>query len=93
MALPKPAIEAKLARVARYLGLKDASFAGFMDWVLALRREIGIPNTLKDLGMQANQIDRFAEMAAVDPTAGGNPVKAGVPEMQAMYEAALAGRL
>jgi hypothetical protein len=32
-------------------------------------------------------------MAAVDPTAGGNPVKAGVPEMRKMYEAAVAGRL
>ena len=35
----------------------------------------------------------FAEMAAADPTAGGNPVKAGVPEMRKMYEAAVAGRL
>jgi hypothetical protein len=32
-------------------------------------------------------------MAAVDPCAGGNPVKAGVPEMRRMYEAALAGLL
>ena len=64
-----------------------------MDWVLGLRKEIGIPNTLKDLGMQAGQIDRFAEMAAVDPTAGGNPVKAGVPEMKKMYEASLSGAL
>jgi len=93
LAFNRPAIEAKLTRVARYLGLRDASFAGFMDWVLGLRKEIGIPNTLKDLGMQAGQIDRFAEMAAVDPTAGGNPVKAGVPEMKKMYEASLSGAL
>jgi hypothetical protein len=32
-------------------------------------------------------------MAAVDPTAGGNPVKVGVPEMRRMYEAAVSGRL
>jgi alcohol dehydrogenase class IV len=61
--------------------------------VLGLRKEIGIPNTLKDLGMEASQVAAFAEMAAVDPTAGGNPVKAGVPEMRKMYEAAMAGRL
>jgi alcohol dehydrogenase class IV len=89
----RAAIEAKLTRVARYLGLKEASFNGFMDWVLGLRREIGIPHTLKELGMQADQLGRFSEMAAVDPTAGGNPVKAGVPEMRLMYEAALAGAL
>ncbi|MBI3451616.1 MAG: iron-containing alcohol dehydrogenase [Rhodospirillales bacterium] len=89
----RAAIEERLTRLARYIGLKDASFGGVMDWVLALRREIGIPHTLKDLGMSARDLDRFSEMAAVDPCAGGNPVKAGVPEMKQMYVAALDGRL
>ena len=40
-----------------------------------------------------DQLDQFAAMAAEDPTAGGNPVKAGVPEMRRLYDAALAGRL
>lgn len=93
LAFNRQAIDAKVTRVARYLGLKDASFNGFMDWVLGLRKEIGIPHTLKDLGMQADQLARFSEMASVDPTAGGNPVKAGVPEMRRMYEAALGGAL
>jgi hypothetical protein len=30
-------------------------------------------------------------MAAEDPTAGGNPVKAGAAEMRVMYEAAVKG--
>jgi alcohol dehydrogenase class IV len=93
LAFNRPAIEEKIVRVSRYLGLADASFAGFLDWILSLRKEIGIPHTLKDLGMQAGQIAQFSEMAAVDPTAGGNPVKAGVPEMKRMYEASLAGAL
>ena len=38
--------------------------------------------------MKLEHLDKFSEMAAVDPTAGGNPVKAGVPEMRKMYEAA-----
>ena len=46
-----------------------------------------------DEGVTEGHLDRFAEMAAVDPTAGGNPVKAGVPEMRRMYQAALAGAL
>jgi alcohol dehydrogenase class IV len=93
LAFNRPAIDDKIVRVSRYIGLADASFAGFMDWVLGLRKEIGIPHTLKDLGMQASQVAQFSEMAAVDPTAGGNPVKAGVPEMKRMYEASLAGAL
>jgi alcohol dehydrogenase class IV len=58
-----------------------------------LRKEIGIPHTLKDLGMSAAHIDKFSEMAAVDPCAGGNPVKVGVPELKQMYLACLAGNL
>jgi alcohol dehydrogenase class IV len=64
-----------------------------MEWILDLRRQIGIPHTLAELGMKSEHLDKFAEMAAVDPTAGGNPVKAGVSEMRKMYDAALSGRL
>lgn len=89
----RPAIEPKIVRLARYIGLADASFEGFVDWVLALRKEIAIPHTLKDLGMSEGEIDRFAEMAAVDPTAGTNPVKIGVPQLKSLYAACLEGRL
>jgi alcohol dehydrogenase class IV len=89
----RPAIEDKIARLSRWLGLRVPTFDGFMQWILDIRREVGIPHTLAEIGVKAEHLDKFAEMAAVDPTAGGNPVKAGVPEMRKMYEAAVAGRL
>jgi alcohol dehydrogenase class IV len=89
----RAAIAERIERLARYLGLAKPGFDGFMEWVLALRTELSIPHTFAGLGVKAEHLDRFSEMAAVDPTAGGNPVKAGVPEMRAMYEAGLAGRL
>src|SRR6266404_4731072 len=46
----RPAIEERLTRLARYLGLSNPGFQAVLDWVLALRKEIGIPNTLADLG-------------------------------------------
>jgi alcohol dehydrogenase class IV len=64
-----------------------------LDWVLALRREIGIPNTLKDLGVGMDRLDQLSEMAAVDPTAGGNPIPIGVPELKRMFVASIEGRL
>ncbi len=93
LAFNRAAIDGKIARLARWLGLADASFDGFMKWVLELRATIKIPHTLGALGVKPDQLARFADMAAVDPTAGGNPVAAGVPEMRKMYEAALAGAL
>lgn len=93
MQFNRAAIEDKVVRLARWLDLRTPTFEGFMQWTLDLRREIGIPHTLAELGVKAEHLDNFSEMAAVDPTAGGNPVKAGVPEMRKMYEAAVAGRL
>ena len=89
----RAAIDDKIQRLARWLGLRNPTFDGFMEWSLELRRQIGIPHTLAELGVKESHLDKFSEMAAVDPTAGGNPVKAGVPEMRKMYEAAMAGRL
>src|SRR3954466_5916579 len=89
----RSAIEEKIVRLARWLDLRAPSFDGFMQWTLDLRREIGIPHTLAELGVKESHLDKFSEMAAVDPTAGGNPIKAGVPEMRKMYEAAVSGRL
>ncbi|MCW5774097.1 MAG: iron-containing alcohol dehydrogenase [Rhodospirillaceae bacterium] len=89
----RAAIEAKIVRLARYLGLAKPDFDGFLAWVLELRRTIGIPHTLAELGVKPDHLAEFAAMAAEDPTAGGNPVKAGVAEMRKMYEAAVAGAL
>jgi alcohol dehydrogenase class IV len=89
----RPAIEDKIARLARWLDLRNPTFDGFMEWTLELRRQIGIPHTLAELGVKEGHLDKFAEMAAADPTAGGNPVEAGVAEMRRMYDAAFGGRL
>jgi len=58
-------------RLARWLDLRTPTFDGFMQWTLDLRREVGIPHTLAELGVKIEHLDRLAEMAAVDPTAGG----------------------
>ncbi len=89
----RPAIEDRMARLARYLGLAEQSFEGVLDWVLALRRELDIPHTAAELGVEESRIDELAEMAARDPTAATNPVPAGPAEMKEMYQAALEGRL
>jgi len=89
----RAAIDAKLTRLAAWLGLPRPSYQAVLDWVLALRREIGIPHTLKELGVGMDRLDELSEMAAVDPTAGGNPIPIGVPELKRMFVASIEGRL
>ncbi|MFI5018073.1 MAG: iron-containing alcohol dehydrogenase [Dongiales bacterium] len=87
------AIEAKMARLAAWLGLPDPSFRGVMAWVLALRKEIGIPHTLRDLGVGTDRLDELSVMAAADPSAGGNPIPIGAPELKQMFIACIEGKL
>jgi len=89
----RQAIEAKMARLAAWLGLPDPSFKGVMAWVLALRKEIGIPHTLRDLGVGTDRLDELSVMAAADPSAGGNPIPIGAPELKQMFIACIEGKL
>jgi alcohol dehydrogenase class IV len=93
LAFNRPVIAERIAAAARYLGLRDASLDGVIAWVLELRRATGIPHTLAELGVGADRFDELAEMAAIDPTAGGNPVPLDVPALKKLYQDAFAGRV
>jgi alcohol dehydrogenase class IV len=66
-------IERDIERAAAYLGIKGG-FDGLLKWILALRKEIGIPHTLAELGIDTGRLDEVAAMAIRDPSAGGNPI-------------------
>ena len=51
LAFNRPAIEAKMPRLAAWLGLEQHSYAGVMDWVLGLRETLKIPHGLDGLGV------------------------------------------
>jgi len=93
LAFNRPAIEDKMTRLAAWLELPKPSFQAIMDWVIALREEFNMPHTIKDLGVTEDKLDELARMAANDPTASGNPIPVGVPELKTMYVAALEGRV
>ncbi|MCC6715368.1 MAG: iron-containing alcohol dehydrogenase [Gammaproteobacteria bacterium] len=93
LAFNRPAIEEKLTRLARYLNLANPGFDAVQQWVLALRREIGIPHTLAELGVKEADLDVLTPMAVDDPSTGGNPRPAGHAEMRQMFEKAIRGEL
>ena len=89
----RPAIEDRMDLLAQYLDLPGSGFSAVMDWVLELRQTFNIANTPTDLGVEESRLHELSEMAANDPTAGGNPIPVGTNEMKVMYQAAMAGRL
>ncbi len=89
----RSAIEDRLTRLAAWLDLPNPSFQSVMDWVLGLREKFDMPHTLAAMGVTDERLDELSEMAAQDPTAGGNPIPVGAPEMKQMFVAAIEGRL
>ena len=80
----RPAIEDRIAAAAAYLGIAGG-FDGFMDWVLALRADLGVPDRLSALGVGTDRIAEMAAMAVEDPSCGGNPVALTVETLTALY--------
>ncbi len=93
LAFNRPAIEDKMERLARYLGLPDPGFDAVLRWILDLRVALNVPHTLRDLGVPADRFDDLAAMAAADPCAPENPVPVDEATLKQLYEDALDGRL
>jgi alcohol dehydrogenase class IV len=89
----RTAVEDRLARLAGYIGLADASFDGFLGWILDLRRRLAIPHGLAGIGVAEADLDRIAAMAEVDPSAGGNPLPFDAAAALSVLRAAMAERI
>jgi alcohol dehydrogenase len=92
LAVNKSAIEARIARLAAYLGLAP-SFEAFQHAVLALRLRLGVPHTLAEFKVDASKRELIGDMAIVDPTAGGNPVELTKARALEIFDRALEGRI
>ena len=93
LAFNRPAIDDRMAALARYLDLPSPSFSAVLDWVLDLRERIGIPHTLKDIGVEEAHAERLAPMAAADPSSPTNPVPLDASNLEALYLRAIRGVL
>jgi alcohol dehydrogenase len=87
----RPAIESKVAVIARVLDLKGEPFGAFFDWVLAFRRRLRIPQTLADIGVPATSAELIGREAALDPSASGNPQPADAAAYARIFRAAVEG--
>jgi len=96
LAFNRPATEERIVRLAAYCGIKGG-FDGFAKAIAKLRKELKVPHTLpgliKGLDMDMKRKALIADMAIVDPTAGGNPVKLTRKAALSLLEAALIGKV
>jgi len=99
LAFNRDAIAEKMQRLSAWLGLVDsgshgAGFDAFQRFVLDLRARIGVPHTLAELGVEDEErIALLADMAAVDPSAAGNPRSFDRAAAAEVLDNALKGKL
>jgi alcohol dehydrogenase class IV len=90
----RAAIEARIEPAARYLNIKGG-FDGFRKAVINLRKTLKVPHTLgglvKGFDPDKKRKSLICDMAVVDPTAGGNPVKLTKKGALEILEAAVKG--
>jgi alcohol dehydrogenase len=87
----RKAIDERIKRLAAYIGLRP-NFRVFLDFVLKLREDIGVPHTLAGLKVDDARVDTIVAMAPKDPTAGGNPVPLDKRAARTIFMRALEGR-
>jgi alcohol dehydrogenase class IV len=89
----RPAIDERMAHLARYLNLPGDGFSAVLDWVLGLRERLGIAHESSALGVISEEIPLLARMGAQDPTAPTNPVPLTTENMTVLFEQSLAGEV
>lgn len=89
----RSAIGGRMDDLAHALRLPGRGLPAILDWLIGMRSQLYVPNTLADLGVEEGRIDDLAEKAQRDPSTGGNPVPMTVAGFKSLIGAAIRGDL
>ena len=84
-------IEDKFVRLANFLDIKGG-FDGIVQWVIDIKKEMEIPETLKDMGVQPGDEVKLAPLAQEDPSTGGNPLEMTEEKFQELIANCISGK-
>ncbi len=87
------AISEKAEVMARAVNLPSPGFDALFNWVLELRRTLGIPGSLAEIGVNVGNAAVIGQEAEKDPSASGNPIKVNAADLERVFRAAVAGDL
>ena len=89
----RTAIAGPLRVLACLLGLPGTSVDDVIDWVLQLRSSLGIPHSLRDIGIQGDDAASIGRQAVADTSSSDtNPIAFSADEYAAIYMRAVAGQ-
>jgi alcohol dehydrogenase class IV len=89
----REAIAERMKVVSRVLELPKPGIDGVLEWVLSFRKELNIPHSLADIGVDLKNPDQIGHEASIDPSAGGNPVPVDAATLARIFRSAVKGDL
>ena len=84
-------IEERFTRLANFLDIKNG-FEGIVDWIIELKKDMEIPETLKDMGVNEGDEIKLAPLAQEDPSTGANPLEMTVERFQELILNCISGK-
>ncbi|QIE46244.1 iron-containing alcohol dehydrogenase [Pseudohalocynthiibacter aestuariivivens] len=84
--LNAPKIADRFRDAAAYLDI-EGGFDGFRAFVQDFNDALGIPRSLRDLGVDPARVDELVSEAQKDPSCGGNPVELTETNLRQLFEA------
>jgi alcohol dehydrogenase class IV len=79
----------RLAALARLVRAEREDARGFIAWLEALKVSVGIPNTLRDLGVRDEHLERLVDVALADGCHANNPRPVAKEDFVKLFRAAL----
>ena len=86
----RSAIESKFDRLGRYINI-SSGLDGIIDWVNNLKKEMNIPHSLQDMGVQLGDEEKLSKLAFEDPSTGGNPLPMTVDKFKELIKICILG--
>lgn len=87
------AIAEKTEHLARVLNLPGKGYEAVLAWILDFRKQLGIQNTLAEIGVPSDRVQDVGKMALADPSASGNPTPLAAADYADIFAHALKGDL
>jgi alcohol dehydrogenase class IV len=79
----------RLAELARLVRAEREDALGFVAWLEALKASVGIPKTLRNLGVRDEHLERLVDIAVADGCHANNPRPVSKADFVKLFRAAL----
>lgn len=89
----KSAIEERMRHLSKVLGLQNGGTQAIIDYILDLRKELDIPHTLREIGINEDNAKEIGEMAFKDPSTPSNAKPISALDLEQLFRATVTGSI